>query len=59
MDDNTGSSGGLTGEDSVVDNVEITGVDMHMMVNTRRPQRPLQLVHRRQDSRHRPLRRGP
>ena len=34
VDDNTGSSGGLTGEDSVVDNVEITGVDMHMMVNT-------------------------
>ena len=34
VDDNTGSSGGATGEDTVVDNVTITGVEKHMMVTT-------------------------
>src|SRR5699024_731012 len=35
VDDNTGSTGdGMTGENTVVDNVEITGVDKHMMVTT-------------------------
>ena len=34
VDDNTGSSGGETGENTVVDNVEITGVDMRMLVDT-------------------------
>ncbi len=34
VDDNTGFSGGETGENTVVDNVEITGVDMHMLVDT-------------------------
>lgn len=32
VDDHSGNQGGVTGENSVVDNVNITGVDKHMMV---------------------------
>ncbi len=32
VDQNTGSSGGITGENTVVDNVNVVGVDKHMMV---------------------------
>lgn len=34
VDENTGSSGGVTGENTVVDNVNVTGVDKHMMVTS-------------------------
>jgi len=34
VEDNTNHSGGITGEDTVIDDVAITGVDMQMMVNT-------------------------
>lgn len=34
VDDNSGGQGGETGENTVVDNVNITGMDKHMMVST-------------------------